>query len=97
MKISLMQNDIRKSSSDTLASPVCGIKSNLGKTVHFIVKATHRLHNAVTELDIAKLTSYFFQCFITRPLVITMLKYLAFFNFLNASFDTYQTQSIDVQ
>ena len=45
MKISLMQNDIRKSSNNTLASPVCEIKSNLGKTVHFIVKETHRLHN----------------------------------------------------
>ena len=31
------------------------IKSNLGKIVHFIVKETHRLHNSVTELDMAKL------------------------------------------
>ena len=71
-----MQNHIRKSSNNTLASLVCEIKSNLDKTVHFIVKETHRLHNAVTELDIAKLTSCFFKCFITRPLVITMLRYL---------------------
>ena len=76
-KISFMQNHIRKSSSNTLASLVCEIKSNLDKTVHFIVKETHRLHNVVTELHIAKLTSYFSQCFITRPLVITMLRYLA--------------------
>ena len=92
-----MQNDIRKSSNNALASPVCEIKSNSGKTVHFIVKETHWLHNAVTELDIAKLTSSFFQCFTTRPLVRTMLRYLALFNFLNGSFDTHQTQSIDVQ
>ena len=72
-----MQNHICKSSNSTLASLVCEIKSNLDKTVHFIVKETHRLHNAVTELDIAKLTSCFFQCFISRPLVITMLRYLA--------------------
>ena len=72
-----MQNHICKSSNSTLASLVCEIKSNLDKTVHFIVKETHRLHNAVAELDIAKLTSCFFQCFITRPLVITMLRYLA--------------------
>ena len=91
-----MQNHIRKSSNNTLASPVCEIKSNLDKTVHFMGKETHRLHNAVTELDIAKLTSCFFQCFITRPLVITMLRYLALFNFRNGSFDTHQTQSIDV-
>ena len=80
-----MQNDIRKSSNNTLASPVCEIESYLGNTVHFIVKETHRLHNAVTELDIATLTSCFFQCFITRPLVITMLRYLALFNFLKVS------------
>ena len=91
-----MLSDILKSSNSTLASPVSEIKSNLGKTVHFIVKETHRLHNAMTELDIAKLTSCFFQCFITRPLVITMLRYLALFNFLNGSSDTHQTQSIDV-
>ena len=78
-KISLMQNHLRKSSNNTLASLVCEIKSNLDKTVHFIVEETHRLHNAVTELDIAKLTSCFFKFFITRPLVITMLRYLAFF------------------
>ena len=54
-----MLNDIRKSSNNILDSPACEIKSNLGKTVHFIVKETHRLHNAVTELDIAKLTSFF--------------------------------------
>ena len=91
-----MQNDIRKSSNNTLASSVCEIKSNLGKTVHFIVKETHRLHNAVAELDIAKLISRFSQCFIYLPLVIIMLRYLALFNFLNGSFDTHQTQSIDV-
>ena len=76
-EISLMQNHLRKSSNNTLASLVCEINSNLDKTVHFIVKETHRLHNAVTELDIPKLTSCFFQCFITRPLVITMFRYLA--------------------
>ena len=95
-KNSLMQNHLRKSSNNTIASLVCEIKSNLDKTVHFIVKETHRLHNAVTELDIAKLTSCFFQCFIFRSLVITMLRYLALFNFLNGSFDTHQTQYIDV-
>ena len=51
-----MQINIRKSWNNTLASPVCKINGNLGKIVHFIVKETHRLHNAVTELDIAKLT-----------------------------------------
>ena len=91
-----MQNHLRKLSNNTLASVVCEIKSNLDKTVHFIVNETHHLHNAMTELDIAKLTSCFFQCFITRPMVITMLSYLALFNFLNGSFDTHQTQSIDV-
>ena len=58
-----MLSDILKSSNSTLASPVSEIKSNLGKTVHFIVKETHRLHNAVIELDIAKLTSCFFSMF----------------------------------
>ena len=36
-----MQNDIRKSWNNTLDSPVCEIKSNLGKIGHFIVKQTH--------------------------------------------------------
>ena len=45
-----MQNHLRKSSNNTLDSLVCEIKSNLDKTVHFIVKETHRLHHA--ELDI---------------------------------------------
>ena len=49
-----MKNHICKSSNNTLASLVGEIKSNLDKTVHFIVNETHRLHNAVTELDIAK-------------------------------------------
>ena len=89
-----MQNHLRKSSNNTLDTLVCKIKSYLDKTVHFVVKETHRLHNAVTELDIAKLTPCFFQCFITRPQVITMLRYLALFNFFNLF--TYQTQSIDV-
>ena len=89
-----MQNHIRKSSNNTFASLVCEIKNNLDKTVRFIVKETHRLHNAVTELDIAKLTWCFFQCFITRPLVITMPRYLALFNFLNGSFDTHQTLDV---
>ena len=71
-KISLIQNDIRKSWNNTLASPVREIKSNLGKIAHFIVKEIHRLHNSVTELDTAKLTSCLFQC-------------LALFNFLNGS------------
>ena len=58
-----MQNHIRKSSNNTLASLVFEIKRNLDKTVRFIVKETHRLHNAVTELDIPKLTSCFFLSF----------------------------------
>ena len=91
-----MQNNIRKLWNNTLVSPVHEIKSNLGKIAHFIVKEIHRLHNSVTELDKAKLTSRPFQCFITRPLLITALRYLALFNFLNGSFDTYQTQSIDI-
>ena len=89
-----MQNNMRKSWNNTIASPVCVIKINLGKIGHFIVKETHRLHNSVTELDIAKLASRFFQCFTTQPLLITAIRYLAFFNFLGGSFDTYQTQSI---
>ena len=72
-----MQNDIIKSRNNTLVSPVCEIKSNLGKIAHLIVKETHRLHNSVTELVIAKLTSSFFQCFIPRPLLIIVLRYLA--------------------
>ena len=91
-----MQNHLRKSSNNTLTSLVCEIESMLDKTVHFIVKEAHRLHNAVTEPDSAKLTSCFFQWFITQPLVISMLRYLALFHFLNGSFDTHQTQSIDV-
>ena len=91
-----MQNDIRKSWNNTLASPVREIKSNLGRIAHFIVKETHRLHNSVTELDMAKLTSCFIQGFITRPLLITALRYFALFNFLSGSFNTYQTQSIDI-
>ena len=54
-------NHIHKSSNNTLVSPFCEIKSNLDKIVHFIVKETQHLHNAVTELDIAKLTSCFFN------------------------------------
>ena len=56
-----MQNHLRKSSNNTLASLVCEINNNLDKTVHFIVKETHRLHNAVNELDIAKLAYAFFN------------------------------------
>ena len=58
-KNSLMQNHFRKSSNNTLTSLVCEIKSNLDKTLHFIVKETHCLHDAVTELDIIKLTFFF--------------------------------------
>ena len=54
------------------------IKKNFAKVAHFVVKETHRLHNSVTELDMANLTSCFFQCFVTRPLLITALRYLAF-------------------
>ena len=92
-----MQNNIRKSRNKTHTSPVREIKSNLGKIAHFIVKETHRIHNSVTKLDMAKLTSCFIQGFITRPLLITTLRYLALFNFLNGSFNTYQTQSIDIE
>ena len=91
-----MQHNIRKSLNNTLASPVREIESNLGKIAHFIVKETHRLHNSVTELDMAKLTSCLFQCFITRPLQITALRYLALFNFLNGSLDKYQMHFIDI-
>ena len=63
MKISLMQNNIRKSWTNTLASPVCEIKSNLGEIAHFIVKETHRPHNSVTELVISKLTSSLISMF----------------------------------
>ena len=76
--------------------PVLEIKNNFGKIVNFIVEETHRRHNLLTELDMAKLTSCFFQCFTTRPLLITALKYLEVFNFPNESFNTYQTQSIDI-
>ena len=48
-----MQNDIRKSQNNTLASPICDIKGYLDKIVHFMVKENHRLHNSVAELDIA--------------------------------------------
>ena len=65
-----MQNDIRKSWNKTFASPVLEIKSNLDKIAHFIVEETHRLHNLVTELVIAKFISSCFQCFITRSLLI---------------------------
>ena len=91
-----MQNNIRKSWNNTPGSPVREIKRNFGKIAHFVVKETHRLHNSVTELDMTKLASCFFQCFITQPLLITVLKYLALFNFLNGSFNTYLTQSIDI-
>ena len=71
-----MQNEIRKSWNNALASPVREIKGNLDKTAHFIAKETHCPHNSVTELDMAKLTSCLFQCFITRLLLITALRYL---------------------
>ena len=90
-----MQNNI-KNKNNTLASPVHEIKSDLGKIAHFIVKETHRLLNSVTFGDMAKLASCFVQCFITRPLLITALRYPALFIFLNGSFHTYQTQSIDI-
>ena len=80
-----MQNDIRKSRNNTLISPIREIKSDLGKIVPFIVKETHRLHNSVTELDMAKLALCFFQCFNSRPPLITALRYLALLNFLNGS------------
>ena len=91
-----MQNIIRKSWNNKLPSPVYVIKSKLGKIAHFIVKETHRLHHSVTEFDITKLTSCFLQCFMTQPLLITALRYLALLNFLSGSFDTYQTESIDI-
>ena len=91
-----MQNDIRKSRNNTLASPICEIKGYLDKIVHFMVKENHRHHNSVAELDIAKFTSRFFQYFITSPLMITALRYLTLCNFLNRSFNTYQTQSIHI-
>ena len=86
-----MQNDIRKSRNNTIASPICDIKGYLDEIVHFMVKENHRLHNSVVELDIAKLTSRFFQYFITSPLMITALRYLTLCNFINRSFNTYQT------
>ena len=78
-----MQNDIRKSWNNTPGSPVREIESNLGNIAHFIVKETHRLHNSVTEPDMTKLTSCFFQCFITRPL----LPRLDTWHFLTSSMD----------
>ena len=93
-----MQNHLRKSSNNTLDSLLCKIKRYLDKTVHLIVKETHRLHNAVTELDIAKLTPCFFQCFITRPLVITMLRYLAFLSssiFLHTKHNLLMSNNLD--
>ena len=91
-----MQNDIRKSRNNAPASPICDIKSYLDKIVHFMVRENHRLLNSVAELDIAKLTSRFFQYLITSPLMITALSYLTLCNFINRSFNTYQTQSIHV-
>ena len=91
-----MQNDIRKSRNNTLASPICDVKGHLDKIVHLMVKENHRLHNSVAELDIAKLTSRFFQYLITSPLMITALRYLTLCNFINRSFNTYQTQSIHI-
>ena len=58
-----MQNDIRKSRNNTLASHICEIKGYLNKIVHFMVEENHRLHNSVAEFDIAKLTSRFFSIF----------------------------------
>ena len=92
MKIPLMENNIRSSLNNTFASPVCEIKRNLGEIAHFIVKETHRLHSSVTERVIAKLQSSLFQCFITRPLLINTFRYLALYNFLNGSFNKYQTR-----
>ena len=85
-KISLMQSNIRKSLNNTLASPVRELNNNLGKIAHIILKETHRPHNSVTKLDMANVTSCFFQCFITRPLLITGLRYLALFNFFYGIF-----------
>ena len=71
-------------------------KGYLDKIVHFMVKEKHRLHNSVAELEIAKLTPRFFQYLITSPLMITALRYLTLCNFINRSFNTYQTQSIHI-
>ena len=51
------------------------IKSNLGEIAHSTVKETHRLHNSVTEFDMAKL-SYFYRFFITRALLIDIWHFL---------------------
>ena len=91
-----MQNDIRKSRNNALTSPICDIKSYLDKIVHFMVREKHRLHNSVAELDIAKLTSRFFQYLITSLLMMTALRYLTLCNVINRSFKTYQTQSIHI-
>ena len=56
-----MQNNFRKSLKNTLASPICEIKSNLGTIAHFIVKETHRLHNSITchrKIDIELLSIF---------------------------------------
>ena len=91
-----MQNDIKKSRNNTLTSPICEIKGYLDDIVNFMVKVNHRLHNSVAELDIANLTSRFFQYFITSPLMITALRDLKLCNLINRSFNTYQTQSIHI-
>ena len=86
-----MQNYIKTSRNNTLTSPICEIKGYLDKIMNFMIKANHRLHNSVAELDIANLTSRFFQYFIASPLMITALRYLTLCNFINKPFNTYQT------
>ena len=60
---------IRYKNHDTTPLPHLFVKVNviLNKIMYFIVKQIHRLHNSLTELDITKLTSCFFNVLSLDP------------------------------
>ena len=91
-----MQKYIRKSWNNTLCSPVCKIKDNLDKIVHFLVKENHHLHNSVTELDITKIDIALSSMFHHSAPADNHAYVFDILNFPNGSFNTYQTQSIHI-
>ena len=61
-----------------------------------MVWQTHCFCNLVTHIDIAKLALCYFQWVFTQLQLITLLRYLALFNFANGYVNTHQTQSVDI-
>ena len=77
-KISLLQHDLKKFWNNTFASRVCWMIYDLDKSVQFTVEWTHHLSNSDTEIDIAKMTSWYIHWFITQSVLIAMFRCLAF-------------------